>query len=524
MRKLLNYIIGDAEHFTLRHRMANTILIISALFGLQATIANSILGLPDITIYGSFGYGIILYILYYFARFKNKLEIAVLIALFIVIFFYTPVMWIGNAGSVGGAVFYIFLYGAFIISILKGYKAWIYVIFLTLVSLTMLFLEYTETIKIYPYATDFDRVFDLAVSFTFVIFGISIIIYIYTKQFYKTTNLLSEKNDELEKTNKKILIQKTEIEAQRDEIETQRDSVIKQKERVEEIHQALSDSIDYAKRIQESILPQTSEIEKYVSDFFIYYKPRDIVSGDFYWFTHKDNYTIIAAADCTGHGVPGAFMSVLGISLLHDIIEKENCINPGKILDKLRKEVITALNQKGKVGEQKDGMDITLVCINHETNILKFSGANNPLYIIKNVIASEHSERGNLSNNEEIATHSTNARNDAIILAITHNDLGLYEIKPNKMPIAIYNKMEKFDTQEIKLEKGDQIYLFSDGYVDQFGGEKGRKFMSKRFKQTLIENSQKPMQQQKENLNTVLKQWQGNKDQIDDILVLGVKL
>lgn len=501
MRKLLNYIIGDAQHFTLRHRMANTILIISALFGLQATIANSILGLPDITIYGSFGYGIILYILYYFARFKDKLEISMLIALFILIFFYTPVMWIGNAGSVGGAVFYIFLYGAFIISILKGYKAWIYVVLLTAVSLTMLFLEYNHKIKIYPYASDFDRIFDLAVSFIFVIFGITIIIYIYTKQFYKTTNLLSEKNDELEKTNKKILIQKTEIEAQRDEIETQRDSVIKQKERVEEIHQALSDSIDYAKRIQESILPQTSEIEEYVKDYFIYYKPRDIVSGDFYWFTHKDNHTIIAAADCTGHGVPGAFMSVLGISLLHDIVEKENCINPGKILDRLRKEVITALNQKGKVGEQKDGMDISLVCINHETNTIKFSGANNPIYIINPTRKAWPKE--------------------AIYFG---EGLAGAELKPNKMPIAIYNKMDNFDTQEIKVEKGDQVYLFTDGYVDQFGGEKGRKFMSKRFKQTLLKNADKTMKDQKENLNNVLKDWQAEKDQIDDILVLGVKL
>ena len=506
MRNFFNYIIGDTENFTLRHRMANTILIVSALFGLQATIANSMLGLPVLTIYGSSFFGVILLILYYLSRFKNKLEISIIIALLIAIFFYTPIMWIGNAGSIGGAVFYIFLYGAFVISLLKGYKAWLYIFLLTAVSITMLLLEYNGKIKIYSYASDFDRIFDLAVSFVFVIFGISIILYIYTKQFYKTTNLLSEKNDELEETNTKILLQKSEIEAQRDEIETQRDSVIKQKEKVEEIHQALSDSIDYAKRIQESIMPQVTEIERHVEEYFIYFKPRDIVSGDFYWFTNKDNHTIIAAADCTGHGVPGAFMSVLGISLLHDIVEKENCIDPGRILDRLRKEVITALNQKGNIGEQKDGMDISLVCINHETNKIKFSGANNSLYIVKR---------------EKLKTQSKAIRpykNDE------PSSFQLYEIKPNKMPIAIYNKMDSFDTQELDIEKGDQIYLFSDGYIDQFGGEKGRKYMSKRFKKLLLENAHKSMQEQKENLDKEINNWQGNNSQIDDILVLGVML
>jgi len=232
MKKFFSYIIGSAQDFSLRYRMANAILIISSLFGLQATIANLLLGLPIITVYGSSFFGIVLFILYYFSRFKGKMEIAIDIALLLAIFFYTPIMWIGNSGSNGGAVYYIFLYTAFIISLVKGKKAWVYVFLLTSTSITLLMLEHFKHIPIYPYANEMGRISDLAVSFVFVIFGVSIIIFIYTQEFYKSADLLNTKNKKLEKSNQQILSQKSKIEAQKDEIETQRDAVVQQKENV----------------------------------------------------------------------------------------------------------------------------------------------------------------------------------------------------------------------------------------------------------------------------------------------------
>jgi len=311
---------------------------------------------------------------------------------------------------------------------------------------------------------------------------------------------LQQKNEKINHINQQLSSQNDEILTQRDEIEAQRDSVTKQKEIIERIHLQLTESIDYATRIQQAILPEEEILAKYVSQYFVLYKPKDKVSGDFYWWSHVKNYTIIIAADCTGHGVPGAFMSMLGTSFLREIIEKEYITNTSLILKKLRKEIIRALKQKGKIGEQTDGMDMAIVRIEHKTNIIQFSGANNPLYII-----------------------STKSIKDLKPM-IDYGALGLYEIKPNKMPIAIYQKMDNFTTHQLHLQKGDQLYLFSDGYADQFGGKNGRKLKYKPFKKLLLENANKSMSEQKRLLNTYYENWKGSLDQIDDILVLGIKI
>jgi len=509
MKRFFSDIVGNTQRFTLRHRMANAILIISALFGVQATIANIFLGLPTVTIYGSAIFGIILFILYFLARFKNKMEISISIALLLAIFFYTPIMWIGNAGSDGGAVYYIFLYGAFIISLIKGKKAWFYIFLLTSTAITLLILEHLQLIKIYPYADAVGRISDLAISFIFVTFGISIIIYIYTQEFYKSTNLLNTKNQKLEYSNQQILSQKSEIEAQRDEIETQRDAVVQQKNKIEEIHKSLSESIDYATRLQESILPEKNILKKHFSDFFVLFKPKDKVSGDFYWWSHLENHTIITAADCTGHGVPGAFMSMLGISFLREIVQKEYITHTGVILKKLRKEIIKTLNQKDKIHNQKDGMDMSIISIDHENNTVQFSGANNPLYIIRNNTL--------IIENEKIVLFDHSKFN------IQTSKL-LYEIKPDKMPIAIYDKMDKFSTHTIKLEKGDLLYLFSDGFADQFGGVKNKKYKYKPFKKLLLENADKDMKTQAQILNDTFENWKGYNEQVDDLVIVGIKL
>jgi len=304
--------------------------------------------------------------------------------------------------------------------------------------------------------------------------------------------------------------QKEEISAQRDEIETQRDLVTNQKEHIEEIHKEVTDSINYAKRIQDAVLPVSENARTVLGEHFILFKPKDIVSGDFYWITKINNWLIVTVADCTGHGVPGAFMSMLGISFLNEIVRKQEINQANEVLNELRKEIINALQQKGKLGEQKDGMDISLIAINTETFECQWAGANNPLYVIGRSETSKQSVAGISS------------------LIVRNNDVELYEIKADKMPIAIYEKMDKFTMHNIQLKKGDIIYLFGDGYQDQFGGAEGKKFMSKKFKELLLQISDKPMTEQYAILDQTITNWTtgfGKKyPQTDDITVMGIKI
>ena len=281
----------------------------------------------------------------------------------------------------------------------------------------------------------------------------------------------------------------------------------KQKKEIEDIHYEISESINYAKRLQSAVLPQTEILDKHLSDYFVLFKPKDKVSGDFYWWTHFDNRTVIAVADCTGHGVPGAFMSMLGISYLREIVQKEHISDTGAILNRLREEIINVLKQQGAVDEQKDGMDMAIVFIDHDSKVLKYSGANNPLYLITK-------------------------EDRAIYGAKKFNDLpSFYEFKPDKMPIAIYDKMSDFTTHKVQLKEGDQLYMFSDGFVDQFGGTNefmrqtgGKKFKYKQYRRLLLEGAHKPMLAQRDILNSAFEDWKGTLDQIDDVVVVGIKV
>ena len=312
--------------------------------------------------------------------------------------------------------------------------------------------------------------------------------------------------EEISTQRDEITAQRDEIEANRDEIEAQRDLVTIQKEHIEIIHKAVTDSINYAKRIQEAVLPVSAPARAVLGEHFILFKPKDIVSGDFYWTTQITTMghaplLIVAVADCTGHGVPGAFMSMLGISFLNEIVRKQEVTQANQVLNELRKEVINALQQRGKTGEQKDGMDISLLVVNTETNECQWAGANNPLYIIH---TSDLTTFQKLSN--------------------------LEEVKGDKMPIAIHPVMSDFTNHEFKVEKGDCLYLFSDGFADQFGGPKGKKFMYKQFKEILVQTcpgmSQqiKTMNEQKEILEKVINEWIGNGEQVDDITIVGIKI
>jgi len=299
-------------------------------------------------------------------------------------------------------------------------------------------------------------------------------------------NQISEKNEELNHQNAEISAQRDEIEAQRDEIEAQRDMVTGQKEQIEKTHNDISASIEYAMRLQSAIFPGEGLLKECFTDHFIFFRPRDKVSGDFYWWTIEQNQIILAVADCTGHGVPGAFMSMLGVSLLREIINKEHITYPGTVLQRLREEVIRSLNQSGKFGEQKDGLDIAVLSIDPETLKCSYAGANNPAYVMKN------SE--------------------------------LFEYKADRMPISIYDRMDPFTTHDIQLEKGDLLYLFSDGFPDQMGGSKRKKFKYKAFRNLLVEYHEIPLTMQHEALTETIVEWQGDHEQIDDMVIVGLKV
>ncbi|MFH2143878.1 MAG: tetratricopeptide repeat protein, partial [Bacteroidota bacterium] len=332
---------------------------------------------------------------------------------------------------------------------------------------------------------------------------VSIIIFVFLVMLFRLFNQKKKANILLGEQNE-------EIRSQNDEIAAQRDEITVQKEHIEEIHEELTSSIQYARRIQRAVIPNDTYLTDNMPDNFVLFRPHSVVSGDFYWATRIKNLAIFTAADCTGHGVPGAFMSMLGISFLNEIVHNENVTNAANILDKLRKKVIFALGQKGISGEQKDGMDISFCVLDMDTNILQWAGGNNPLYIISDRFI-------------DIP--------EAKIEEIEDSTLKLYDLKPDKMPIAIYEKMDDFTNIVVQLEKSDLLYMFSDGFADQFGGEKGKKFMYKPFKRLLLEHSDKPMAEQKTILNQAFEAWIGHigpngnpHEQIDDVVVFGVRI
>ena len=278
---------------------------------------------------------------------------------------------------------------------------------------------------------------------------------------------------------------------------------------IEAQKQSITDSILYAKRIQQAILPSKEFVEEVLPEHFILFRPRDIVSGDYYWMTQKENKIIVTAADCTGHGVPGAFMSMLGVSFLNEIVNKNNVTQANLILNNLREHVKRTLSQTGKQNEAKDGMDMALCVIDMDNNNLQYSGAYNSLYVIRS------SNDTLLHNNiEETAT-----------LMSPDNKYGLFEIKADRMPVGIYLKeKESFTNNIVKIKKGDALYIFSDGFSDQFGGKDGSKFKSKKFKQLILSIQDESMKNQREILNTTIDNWRGDIEQIDDILVFGLKI
>jgi ligand-binding sensor domain-containing protein len=280
--------------------------------------------------------------------------------------------------------------------------------------------------------------------------------------------------------------------------------VVKQKEELES-------SIHYASRIQMALLPSETILKENIRNYFVLFKPRDIVSGDFYWMTKKGERLYIVVADCTGHGVPGAFMSLLGMSFLDEIIDKEMAPSANVILRELRLHVTESLKQVGKDNEAKDGMDMGLLVMDFGTQRIEFSGAYNPCFKVRKLTVDEAKNWHEESNEQAEGTMS-------------NGKYLLETIYASKMPIGISSKMdEEFVFHDGPMEKGISYYLFSDGYIDQFGGPDGRKFMKKNFKRLLLDVQDNPMDKQKELLDQNLTDWIGANHQIDDILVMGIR-
>ncbi len=259
-----------------------------------------------------------------------------------------------------------------------------------------------------------------------------------------------------------------------------------QKEHIEKQNKEIKYSFDYAKKIQNTVLPRNEVFDNLFGEHFIFFKPRDIVSGDFYWITQNEHRIVLTAADCTGHGVPGSLMSMLGITMLHEIVNEKHITHTEEILNQLRMSIARTLKQEGKIGEQKDGIDMALVIYDTKTRQLEFSGANNPIYIIRNG--------------------------------------EMLEYKGNNMPVAYYEKMSDFTRYTLDMKQGDRIYMFTDGFPDQFGGPQGKKFKYRPFKDLLLEISERPMEEQHRILSLIFEEWKGDLSQIDDVLVIGLRL
>lgn len=310
----------------------------------------------------------------------------------------------------------------------------------------------------------------------FVIFALLLVSFL-GYYMYRGYKIKKEANIKLEEKNRTISLQKDEIEQQRDLAAAQRDQIAYQKKHI-------TDSIEYARRIQTALIPSL-ELFSDKLEHFVIYKPLAIVSGDFYWVSTQGNRQIIISADCTGHGVPGAFMSMLGVTLLNEIVNGKHILMPDQIIENLRQGVIKSLNQVAEEESIKDGMDISVCVVDFDENILYWAGANNPLYLV----------RGK---------------------ELTH-------YRADKMPASIHYRMQPFTLHKIELQKGDSFYIFSDGFADQFGGPNQKKYMSHQMKETLVALAGTPMLKQAEKLSNIFDEWKGDSPQVDDVTLMGIR-
>jgi CheY-like chemotaxis protein len=270
------------------------------------------------------------------------------------------------------------------------------------------------------------------------------------------------------------------------EIKRSRDEIAKNLIEIEFKNKLIKYSIQYAQTIQAAVLKASMNGSDFFPEQFCLLLPKDIVSGDFYWFHRIDNKLLVGLFDCTGHGIPGAFMSMLGVTLLNETVIREKIIEPHLILNRLRKKIIEALGQKGIISEVRDGMDGSIISYDLTSRKLVYSCAYNPLYLIR--------------------------------------DNKIIELKGDRMPLSYYAKMTDFSSQEIKTRRNDRVYLSTDGFIAQFGGQKQKKFGTAQFKELLIRHHMNPLEVQKQLLVDTFLNWKGKEEQVDDITVVGLRL
>jgi serine phosphatase RsbU (regulator of sigma subunit) len=334
-----------------------------------------------------------------------------------------------------------------------------------------------------------------------LIASFSVLLFRQVRQKRKANNLLARKNAEISQQNEEIKAQRDalsdfnkqletkniEIEAQKDELAEQRNLATRQRDKIYHQKLNLTDNITYAARIQKALLPPKEDLGKYFRDYFIFNQPQGIVGGDFYWVGKVDSKVVMVTADCTGHGVTGGFMSVMGISILNEIVLRKNITNPAKILNETRAQIISSLHQNDATVDNKDGMDMTVFCFDKTNQTYAFAAANQKAYIV-------------------------NLENDALV-----------ELSGDNMPVSYYNEMVgEFSVKTGSYTEHDVFYMFSDGYPDQFGGRYNKKFLYKRFRKLVEKTASLPMKDQLDVFATTFYQWKGQHDQVDDLLVIGI--
>jgi ligand-binding sensor domain-containing protein/serine phosphatase RsbU (regulator of sigma subunit) len=312
------------------------------------------------------------------------------------------------------------------------------------------------------------------------------------------SEVLAEQNKELQAKNDEITIQRNELEEQKNslanlawELQDKNEEITAQRNEIEKQKKEITDSIMYAQRIQNAVLPTQEQIRDLFPEFFIFNKPKSIVSGDFYWATRVGKHRIVAVVDCTGHGVPGGFMSMLGVLMLNEVISLRLFIDPARALNQLRQSIISVLHQTGGIDDSADGMDLSLCIINDDDLTLTYAGANSSILIF----------------------NPFKEEKDAIT-----------EFRSDRMPIGYHLIMKSFSSQTIKLSKGEVIYLYSDGIVDQFGGPQNKKFQHAKLRQFILEHKDLPIETQGIVLEQTFDSWKGNSFQVDDVLVMGLKV
>jgi serine phosphatase RsbU (regulator of sigma subunit) len=337
----------------------------------------------------------------------------------------------------------------------------------------------------------------------FLVMIFSVFLYILILQKNRVNRLLAHQQEQIITQNASLQQANEEILAQRDEIMAQRDLVMMQKEQLEMAHHQLTDSLIYAQSIQAAILPTEKMLEQISSSYFLIIKPCELVSGDFFWATSFNEYQVFCVSDCTGHGVPGAFMSILGITALNDIVSRHRVTDPAEILGYLRESVIETLSQNDHERMHKDGMDMALCVLNTKTKVLQFAGAGLPLWLV--------------------AEEAEDVKSECPSQPIKEGDYNLCEIKGDIMPVGQSPLSKPFKNHTINLEgKRVTVYLTTDGFADQMG-EKG-KYGVKKFKKAILENCGKDFQTQKDTFEDIFMSWKGENYQIDDVTFLGLRI